>query len=92
MKWEKKVAWNREDKFRRVRSSEVLPEDLQEVRERMILVGADVVSLYPSMNVREVAKMMKEAILTSPMKWESVDLLECARYVALNWDEVTCVN
>ena len=47
MKWEKKFAWNREDKFRRVRSSEVLPEDLQEVRERMILVGANVVSLYP---------------------------------------------
>ena len=42
------------------------------------------------MDIREVARMMKEAVLKSEMKWEGVDLLECARYVALNWDEVTC--
>ena len=28
--------------------------------------------------------------MMSPVKWENVDYRECARYVALNWDEYTC--
>ena len=56
----------------------------------MIVVGADVKSLYPSMDVKEVSRMMKEAILAAPISWEGVDLLECSRYVALNWTEDQC--
>ena len=41
-------------------------------------------------DVKEVSRMMKEAILAAPISWEGVDLLECSRYVALNWTEDQC--
>ena len=48
------------DKDRIIHSSEALPEDIQYMTSPMIVVGADVKSLYPSMDVKEVSKMMKE--------------------------------
>ena len=36
------------------------------------------------------SRIMKEAILAAPISWEGVDLLECCRYVALNWTEDQC--
>ena len=33
---------------------------------------------------------MKEAVLSSPIIWENVDYLECARYVALNLSLEKC--
>ena len=35
---------------------------------------------------------MKEAVLRSPVTWQDVDYLEAARYIALNWDEETCIK
>ena len=86
------MNWNSEDKGRLVHSNDALPEDIQDVESPMILVGADIVSLYPNMDISQVSKMIREAIKAAPIKWEGVDLVECARYVALNWDESKCRN
>ena len=51
------------DKDRIIHSTEALPEDIQDMTSPMIVVSADVKSLYPSMDVKEVSRMMKEAIL-----------------------------
>ena len=69
---------------------EVLPEMVQDFTCPMVLIGSDVVSLYPNLDITRVAKMMKEAIGISTMKFEGIDLLECSRYVALNWTREEC--
>ena len=56
----------------------------------MIILGSDVVSLYPSLDIREVGLRVKEAVLNSTVKWEGVDYLEAVRYIALNWTEDQC--
>ena len=56
----------------------------------MIFLGSDVVSLYPSLDIREVGLRVKEAVLNSTVKWEGVDYLEAVRYIALNWTEDQC--
>ena len=89
-KWEARMGWDPNDKSRIISSKDVNPEDLQDFMTPMILVGTDVESLYPNLKVAEVSKRMKEAILESEMKWEDIDYMEAARYVALNWDEVKC--
>ena len=71
-------------------SHKVLPEMIQDYTCPMVLIGSDVVSLYPNLDIRRVSKMMKEAVLKSTLKIEGVDLMECARYVALNWTRDQC--
>ena len=89
-KWEARMGWDPNDKSRIISSKDVNPEDLQDFMTPMVLVGTDVESLYPNLKVAEVSKRMKEAILESEMKWEDIDYMEAARYVALNWDEEKC--
>ena len=84
------MGWDPNDKSRIISSKDVNPEDLQDFMTPMVLVGTDVESLYPNLKVAEVSKRMKEAILESEMKWEDIDYMEAARYVALNWDEEKC--
>ena len=55
-----------------------------------MLIGSDVVSLYPNLEVDRVLQNVKEAILDSSMEWKEVDYLEAVRYLALNWDQKTC--
>ena len=68
----------------------MLPEDLQDMSKPMIIVGTDVVNLYPSLDIRKVVKNVKEAIMESKIMWQEIDYLEGARYVALNWPEARC--
>ena len=84
------MGWDPNDKSRIISSKDVNPEDLQDFMTPMVLVGTDVESLYPNLKVAEVSKRMKEAILESEIKWEDIDYMEAARYVALNWDEEKC--
>ena len=79
-----------EDLDRRFSSQEVLPEDIQDQTVPMIILGSDVVNLYPSLDTRKVVGEVKNAILDSDIKWEEMDYLEAARYVALNWPEEKC--
>ena len=71
-------------------SSEALPEMIQNYEEKMVLIGGDVISLYPNLEIDSMVEKVKEAILTSDMKWEDVDYLEGVRYLALNWDAEQC--
>ena len=88
--WEKSNGWVDGDLDRLWDGNEVLSEDLQDVSKPMIIIGTDVINLYPSLNIREVVKNVKEAILESNITWQEIDYLEGARYVALNWPESKC--
>ena len=48
------------------------------------------VNLYPSLDINKVVEDVKKAVLESEIKWQEVDYLEAARYVALNWSEEEC--
>lgn len=56
----------------------------------MVVVGTDVISLYPSLVIKEVVGEVGWAILESDIKLEEVDYLEGARYVTLNWSKKQC--
>ena len=89
-KWERKVGWDENDINRIFKSTEMNPEDIQDFSVPMALVGGDVVSLYPNLNVAKIATRMKEAILESGVTWSNIDYLEATRYIALNWDSQKC--
>ena len=78
------------DAARMLDGNEVLHEDLQDVSRPMVLVGTDVVNLYPSLDIREVVKSVREAVMKTKITWQEIDYLEGARYVALNWTEGRC--
>ena len=76
--------------MKHVSIGDMLPEDIQDHCSPMTVIGSDVVALYPNMEVERAAEIMKEAILRSTMEFKNVDLLECSRYVALNWTQEQC--
>ena len=92
IKWETNMDWSPEDKDRTIRSRDALPEDLQNYEVPMVIVGTDVVSLFPSLDVGQVAIQVAEAVRTSTITWSEIDYLEGARYLALNWTAEQCKN
>ena len=58
-RWEEEVGWEPEQEDRIFLSNEVLPEELQDYTCPMAVIGNDVVSLYPNLDVKQVAKNMK---------------------------------
>ena len=56
----------------------------------MIMVGADIVSLYPNLNVDQVVLRIEEEVKVSKIKFENIDYLEATRYIALNWSQEDC--
>ena len=85
--WEMEMDWEEEDMHRKVDSVDALPEDLQDYTVPMVIVGSDVISLYPSLDTDKVTEAMGEFVKKAGIKWSNVDLLECARYLALNLTE-----
>ena len=85
LRWEKQMGWDTEDEDRRLDSTEVLKEDLQDFTVPTVIVGADVVSLYPNLNVDQVVKRIEEEVIRTDMKFEEVDYVEATRYLVLNW-------
>ena len=59
---------------------EALPEQLQDFEERMVLIGSDVISLYPNLEVDKVVDNIREAVMMADVKWEEVDYREGVRY------------
>ena len=90
LRWEIEVDWCEEDKTRVYSSSEMLPEDVQDYSIPMTIIGSDVVALYPNIEVTRAAEIMKEAVMKSEMEFDNIDLMECSRYVALNWTNAEC--
>ena len=88
--WEQEVKWDEDDLDRMFLGQDVLHEDLQDQTSPMTLVGTDVANLYPSLDISQVVDQVEQAILDSSITWQSVDYLEAARYIALNWTEDKC--
>ena len=89
-KWEEHQGWKKDDLDRILESQEALPEQIQDYESPMVLIGSDVESLYPNLEVNKVVEGVKEAILGSKMEWEEIDYLEGVRYLALNWTQEQC--
>ena len=88
--WEEKTNWDPSDMTREFTTKEMLEEEVQNYTYPMVVIWSDVVSLYPNPDVIRCSEIMREAILMSPIVWESMDYLECSRYVALNWNHEKC--
>ena len=73
-----------------IRSQDVSKEEIQDREKKMEVVGADVESLYPSLNDEVVANLVYEAILETDMKFLNINYKEGVRYLALNWSEKEC--
>ena len=81
------MDWEDEDLDRLVDSTEALQEDLQDWSSPFVVIGSDVVSLYPNLDTGKIVENLGEIIGRANIKWTNVDLLEGARYSALNWSE-----
>ena len=88
--WETRVGWKGEDKDRIFNSADVLHEDLQYQTIPMVIVGSDVVNLYPNLDINKVVDTVQLAIMESSIQFDEIDYLEAARYVALNWTAEEC--
>ena len=88
--WEKEHNWDPRDTERTWLSTEVLPEDLQDYQRPMVVLGMDVVSLYPNLDIEKVGDRIREAVMKSPISWEGINYMEAVRYIALNWSEDKC--
>ena len=73
-----------------VRSEGVPPDMLQDYSVPMVVLGSDVVNLYPSLDIKQVVWEVRDAMMETEIKWGNIDYLEAARYIALNWSELQC--
>ena len=87
-KWERLVGWDARDLDRVYTAKESLPEDVQDQASPMVVIGSDVINLYPNLDIGGVLGIVREAVLETIIKWEDIDYLEAARYVELNWRNV----
>ena len=85
LRWEISMDWEDEDLDRIITSNEALEEDLQDYSVPMVVVGGDVVSLYPNLDVDSVVERIKDEVMRTDMKFTNIDYLEAARYLVLNW-------
>ena len=90
LQWELEVGWDEKNTTMEYTGNEVCHEDLQDQCVPMVLIGTDVVNLYPSLDITRVVEDVQQAILDSKITWREIDYLEAARYVALNWPETKC--
>ena len=74
----------------KVNSREVDNKWVQDRTKRMVIIGSDAVSLYPSMTKRESADEVANAVLESNIKWEGVNWKEATRFLVLGRDETWC--
>ena len=56
----------------------------------MVIVGSDVVSLYPNLDVDQVVDRIRDEVLRTELEFNNKDFLEATRYLVLNWTEEEC--
>ena len=88
--WERLVGWDETDTTRTFRSTQMLPEDLQDYTTPMVIIGSDVVQLYPNLDIDQVVDVVEREVMETKLEWNDIDYLEASRYVALNWSEERC--
>ena len=75
---------------KRISSKEVDTQMIQDRSKEMVIIGSDVVGLYPCMIGVSVGEECYQAVMGSGIKFEGVDYKEGTRYLALNWTELRC--
>ena len=75
---------------KKVNSKEVNNKWVQDRTTKMVIIGSDAVSLYPSMTKRESADEVASAVLESNIKWEGINWKEATRFLVLGRDETWC--
>ena len=67
------------------------PEDIIEAQkgekkqhESIVICGADVCSMFPSLDAKHTAELVKEAAMESEIKFDGIDYKEVATYLAIN--------
>ena len=86
LQWEEAVDWG-DDEDRVIDSTEALPEDLQDYSVPVVMVGSDVVNLYPSLEADKVVGEIEQEMLRTDMQFDNIDYLETTRYLVLNWTQ-----
>ena len=56
---------------------------VQDKSQRMVVVGADVEALYPSLEAIEVANIVFRAVQESDVEFEGIDYMEICKYITL---------
>ena len=56
----------------------------------MVIIGSDVISLYPNLDGEKISKEKREAIKEAGGTWEEGDCREAARYIAINLGKEQC--
>ena len=59
-------------------------------KQKMVIIGSDVISLYPNLTRQESADEVAEAVMESDLKWEGVNWKEATRFLVLGRDEPWC--
>ena len=62
-----------------------MEEDLQEFEKPMIIIGGDVVYLYPNLDTTKIVENLDQMIRESGIKWSNLYMMEGVRYLAFNW-------
>ena len=74
--WESRANLGMDDE---VSSSVTLPEMIQDYTVPMVVLGSDVINLYPSLDIKKVVREVREAVMETKITWEEVDYLEASR-------------
>ena len=56
---------------------------VQDRSRPMIIVGSDVVGLYPNLRSKECGEEVYQAVMDSDIKWEGIHWQEAVRYIAM---------
>ena len=75
---------------RLLRSKDAKNEEIQDKTKPMEVIGADVESLYPSLDCKTVANLVYKAILETDITFANVNYKEAVRYIALMWTKQEC--
>ena len=60
----------------------------KEIKEEIVLIGADVKALFPSMLARITGKAVGDAVRNSRIKFEGINYKEAARYIWFEMSEI----
>ena len=88
--WMRDVNIKEMDEDRVWRITEVLEEDVQDMEAPQVIVGCDVEALYPSLDAKECAEVVREEVMRTKIQWKDMDFVEGARMIALNRSAAWC--
>ena len=73
-----------------VRARDIDPMEVQDKSRPLLIIGADVEQLYPSLEDETVADIAYNAVIETPLEFDNIDYKEGVRYIALNWTAQEC--